>query len=141
MLEFTEDQLRGISIANKKKLIREFYANNIDRFFKDLVYTLDVYDTTGSAIKKFPEWPYLYDLIHALVDEKWLYIWKSRKVIATNTALPVFLWHVLFHEGKIDGIQSKKAEDANVLIHKYMKVTYEKLPAWKPEAIFTDCHA
>jgi len=140
-MNVSEEQIKSLTLATKKKLIREFYANNLIRYFEDLVYTLDEYDSTGHPIKKYPikDWPYLKDLIKDIHTEKWLYLWKSRQVMATWTLVAYGLWLVLFHQGRKVAVQGEKSDKANALLQR-MKIIYDHLPAWKPMAEFTECH-
>lgn len=140
-MDALEEKVGKLSKDQKILLIREFYKNNLYRYFEDLVWTLDEYDTTGTPIKKYPikEWPYLKNIIDNVHSEKWLYIWKSRQIMATWTILAYCLWILLFHPGKKIAIQSKKEKDANELL-KRMQVIYDRLPSWKPVAEWSNCH-
>lgn len=137
-----KNKIESLSFDAKKKLIRDYYAADVHRFFRDICYTLDEYDTTGTPIKKFPyHWPYMRDIVIpdlANPKVKWLFFWKSRQVMLTHTALAYCLWLALFHPGKKIAIQSKKADDADAHIQR-MKVVYDNLPAWKPIADFSYC--
>ena len=39
-------KIKGLPFYEKKRLIREIYANDVHRFFRDLVYTLDEHHKT-----------------------------------------------------------------------------------------------
>jgi hypothetical protein len=134
-----EDQVAKLPLEEKIKLIRALYATDIDKYFQNLVYTLDEHDKTGNAFKKIPyEWQYIPELVHAFQHEPWLLVWKSRQILATWTAMAYALWLVAFHEGKKVAVQSKKSDDADALIQR-IKVIYDHLPAWKPKAEFSYC--
>lgn len=136
-----EDKIKSLSLDAKKKVIREYYAADVHRFFKDICWTLDEYETKVDPIKKYPyHWPYTQKIINEVDDpkNKWLLFWKSRQVLLTHTVLCYSLWLALFHSGRKIAIQSKKADDADAHIQR-MKVVYDKLPWWKPEALFSYC--
>jgi len=134
-----EQQLKKLSTAEKIKLLREIYAKDFHLFMRDLVKTLDEHDKTGQAFKKIPyEWPYIQELCENLVKENWLFIWKSRQILATWVCVSYCLWKALLHPGKKVAVQSKKSDDADALIQR-MKVIYDQLPSWKPEAVFSYC--
>lgn len=137
-MDVTEKQLTSLSYENKKKLIRARYASNFKLFLKELVYTLDESDNTGTAIKRIPDWKYLYDLVDDIEKYDCIYIWKSRQVFCTWLMCAYLLWTILFHQGKKVALQSKKSDDAEALLQR-MKVIYDHLPAWKPEANWSYC--
>lgn len=135
-----EQQVKKLSTEGKKKLVRQIYGNDVHKFFKALVITLDEHDKTGQPFKKIPyDWEYVPNIINHIHNNDWSYIWKSRQIMATWIIVAYCLWIVLFHQGKKVAVQSKKGDDANELI-KRMKIIYDKLPWWKPEAEFTYCH-
>jgi hypothetical protein len=134
-----EQQLQKLSTEDKVKLIREIYANDIDKYYRNIVWTLDEHDKTGNAFKKIPyEWPYIPEMVHAFQNYSWLLIWKSRQILATWTAMAYALWLAGFHQGKKVAIQSKKSDDADALIQR-IKVIWDHLPTWKPKAEFSYC--
>jgi hypothetical protein len=134
------DKISALSVNAKKNLIRKMYSQDIDKYMSNLVYTLDEHDTTGIPFKKFPynEWQYLKELIHTFEDNQYVLVWKSRQIMATWTAMAYALFVAMFREGKKIAIQSKKSDDADALIQR-IKVIYDKLPGWKPEAFFSYC--
>lgn len=133
-----EEDLKKLPTTAKIQLLREIYANDVHRYFKNLVRTLDEQDTTGQPIKKIPDWPYIAELITAYQAHKCNLVWKSRQIMATWITIAYALWIVLFHKGKKVAIQSKKSDDADALIQR-MKIIYDALPAWKPKAEFSYC--
>lgn len=138
-MDITQDQIAKLSFEGKKELLRSVYAADVHRFFRDLVKTLDEHDKTGHPIKPIPyHWRYIPELVDKFESEPWLFVLKSRQIMATWTALAYALWVVLFHSGKKVAIQSKKADDADALIQR-MKIIYDNLPSWKPEVEFAYC--
>src|SRR3989304_4782143 len=134
-----EQQLQKLSTDEKVKLIREVYANDIDKYYQNLVWTLDEHDKSGNAFKKIPyEWPYIAELVHTFQNHSWVLVWKSRQILATWTAMAYALWIAGFHPGKKVAVQSKKSDDADALIQR-IKVIYDRLPNWKPKAEFSYC--
>jgi len=137
-MEITEQQIRGLSAESKIDAIRQIYANDFKLFLRELVYTLDEHDKTGNAIKKLPNWLYLYSLADDLLKHNWIFVLKSRQIMATWLMCAFLLWTILFHKGKKVAFQSKKGDDADALIQR-AKVIYDHLPKWKPEAEFSYC--
>lgn len=135
-----EAQIASLSLDAKKELVRKTYAQDIDKYMSNLVYTLDEHDKTGQPFKKLPyeEWQYIKELVHVFDDHQYILVWKSRQIMATWTAMAYALFVAMFRDGKKVAIQSKKSDDADALIQR-IKVIYDRLPSWKPEALFSYC--
>src|SRR3972149_8294425 len=117
-MEITEQRIKELSAESKIGTLRQIYAQDFRLFRKNLVYTLDEHDTTGNAIKKFPAWPYLDELDDALLSHHWVFILKSRQMMATWELVSYLLWTILFHKGKKVAFQSKKGDDADALVQR-----------------------
>ena len=153
-MEEITSQIRNLSLNEKKKLIREIYANDVHRFFRDLVYTLDEHHKASSndvqiphpsgegfinpAVKKIPDWSYIHEMLDHLEKHDWVLVWKSRQIMATWTILGYCAWLLMFHKGKKIALQSIDGDLANELI-KRVKIIYDHLPLWKPFADFSYC--
>jgi hypothetical protein len=136
-----EEQLQKLSTEEKIKLIREVYANDIDKYYQNCVWTLDEHEKRPGVnpFKKIPyDWSYIPELVHWFQNHSWILVWKSRQILATWTAMAYALWLAGFHQGKKVAIQSKKSDDADALIQR-IKVIYDRLPNWKPKAEFSYC--
>ena len=130
------ERIKELSAESKIGALRAIYASDFRLFRKNLVYTLDEHDTTGNPIKKFPTWSYLDELDDDILRYHWLFILKSRQMMATWELVAYLLWTILFHKGKKVAFQSKKGDDADALVQR-AKVIYDHLPKWKPQAEFS----
>lgn len=80
-----------------------------------------------------------------MLTETWfkeplLLIPKSRQMMVSWLICALYLWDVMFHEGRHVFFQSKKEEDANSLVER-AKFIYERQPAFlkRNEAVSTYC--
>jgi len=137
-LDILEQKIKSVSAESKIAALRAIYAKDFKLYLKNLVYSLDEHSKTGEAIKRLPDWDYLYELADDLLKYNWIFVLKSRQIMATWLLVAYELWIILFHKGKKVAFQSKKGDDADSLIQR-AKIIYDKLPGWKPQADFSYC--
>ncbi|RMG66417.1 MAG: hypothetical protein D6710_12525 [Nitrospirae bacterium] len=80
--------------------------------------------------KPHPNYPYLSYLIELWQSSKLLWIVKSRQIMMSWFAVGMLAWQMLFLEGQLYSITSKKEKDAKALLFRRMKVVYERLPSF-----------
>ena len=88
-------------------------------FFAKFVRTKDEHADGRQSVKPFPtreEKPYLWEIADALVEEKILFIEKSRQLMLTWLMCVYCLWFAKYRENRLIFIQSKKEEDAANLV-------------------------
>lgn len=102
------------------------------------VYTLDPHDSE-EPIKKFPDREYLKEILDIWDKEKLILIEKSRQMMMTWLCCALSLHEAQFNEGKYVFAQSKKEDDANVLLDR-IKFIYHRQPDFlKQKTIETYC--
>lgn len=99
-------------------------------FIKHYLLTEDPQDLTN-PYKPFPErnYPYLKACLDEISTEPLLAIEKSRQVMVSWLMCAYVLWLILFHSGVNVYVQSKKQEDADLLLDR-IALMYRSLPRW-----------
>lgn len=98
-----------------------------------LVHTLNEQDQTGQPIQRFPDKPYLRELVSLYQDNRLLLIFKSRQLLCTWLMCAVVL-HDCLRPGRRWLHICKKFESADANLER-MWVIYQKLPeALRPKA-------
>ncbi len=102
--------------------------------------TLDVHDETGEPSKPFPEKEYIRILVDKWIEEKVLFIPKSRQMMMSWLFVALYLWDTQFNEARFTAFQSKKQDDADALIKRlkhiwdnepnFLKRYYKKWVKW-----------
>jgi len=140
-LDDAQRRLRAISPDHPraKEILSYFLAlaeeaseQDLFTFCRTLVLTQDDHDK-ASPFKPFPDEPYVKNLIEwitALLNKpnnRVGFIWKSRQMMVSWTAIATVLWVGMFEKGRTIGWQSKKAEDANWMLRRIFGV-WERFP-------------
>jgi len=94
-------------------------------FFNNYVYTVE--RTKGKL--RFPDYPYLKELIYTIKDNRLVIILKSRQMLISWTVTAFILWEMIF-KGNADNLFiSKRKEDAMELLRR-AKFILNSLPCW-----------
>jgi len=91
-----------------------------------LTKNVQTLDATG-GIKRFPDYPFLRDMVDALDMNRIIIIAKSRQMFATWTISAWMLYRALYEEPGVYLLLSKGARDTNELV-KRLKLMISRLP-------------
>lgn len=77
------------------------------------VWTVDVDDPSGDALRKMPAFPHLRRFFSAVQVPSNILVEKSRQMLMSWAWMSVFLWDILFHDNWPDLVISKRAKDVD----------------------------
>ena len=97
-------------------------------FIFNYVYTLDPHDSVN-PIKKMPYKQYLYYVIETWRKTQLLVIPKSRQMMISWVMIALHYWLAAYHPGQHVFFQSKKFEDADILLER-AKFIHDHVPDW-----------
>lgn len=94
-------------------------------FMKHYVYTLE----RDQGEQRFPEYPYLQNLVSVFENEKRIVILKSRQMMVTWTAVAYALWEAIFRKSADILFLSKREDDAKEAIRR-INFMFDRLPEY-----------
>lgn len=103
---------------------------------QDRVQLLDPLATTGSQVARFPDFPYLKALFTEFNTHNTIVVWKSRRMIASWSALVYAVWLCLMHKNQRVFLISRKegetdGEGSRELVWR-CKWIAQNLIGWEP---------
>jgi hypothetical protein len=117
------------SLAEAKALIqRELFKRFPLEFLRQACFTIDEHDAEH-PIKKFPVKAYTPIIVKEFIENKRLFVAKSRQIMATWHFAALALWQAMFFPYQKVFIISKKENDAFELV-KRIRHIYSALPKW-----------
>lgn len=118
----TEKELAKLSYSEKIELAKRNVQAVIQRviadpwfFCSNFVVTLDTHDAVNPK-KKLPDKEYLRVTTEIWQREPLLLIPKSRQMMVSWLMIALHYWMAAYHQGKFVFFQSKKEEDADILL-------------------------
>lgn len=128
--KFAFEQLTEPDKARRQLLMRRVYADDPWQFQIDCVYTQNQV-AKDHPIQPYPAYlQYLKFITELWQHEKFLACPKSRRMFCSWTFLSLFLHDTIFHNGRHNGIVSKKEDDSGDLISR-TEFIYHKIPKWR----------
>ena len=138
--ELIETQLNQLSSKELQELhqltlLESFLEHPNNFIFSGLFLTKDERDT-DNPVKPFPDKDYLKYVINAVHESKRIMVPKSRQIHMSWLMCTYALWTALFHPHSNIFFQSKKEEDASMMVfnkrphNARISFIYEHLPAW-----------
>lgn len=107
---------------------REFFKRFPLEFLRQACFTIDEHDTEH-PIKRFPIKDYTPVIVKEFLENKRLFVAKSRQIMATWHFAALALWQAMFFPYQKVFIISKKESDAFELV-KRIRHIYSALPNW-----------
>jgi len=92
-------------------------------FMTKFVYTME----RKEGIRKYPDYPYLRDLIEDLRNERLVVLLKSRQMLITWTVMAFLLWDCIFSSSSDNLVISKREDEAIDLLYR-AKFIFNNLP-------------
>jgi len=127
--------MRSLSEQEKFDLANLMVRSRIKRIQRDpsfflfnYVWTLDPHDK-AEPIKKMPYKKYIWYISEVWKKCRLLVIPKSRQMTVSWTMVALHYWLAAFHPGQYVFFQSKKEEDADILLER-AKFIHDHLPDW-----------
>ena len=87
------------------------------------------YYTEIPTIRPFPLQDYMLPIIEAWQNEQYLFVQKSRDMVATWTIVMLYSWDTFFHHGRQNIFQSETASKTFDLVRRSWQI-YKHQPAW-----------
>lgn len=106
------------------------YKKDPWEFLRDCVWTLNQVNR-DHPVAKYPSYfPYLPFFVRAWQRHNLIAVPKSRRMLASWTCIPLYLWDTIFHPGRFNGFVSKKEDDAGDLVSR-AEFIFRHIPEWR----------
>lgn len=100
-----------------------------------LIWTADEKDELN-PIKAFPtDKPYLREYVQVLIDERIVFVDKSRQMIISTTSLLTMDWYCRFRDSRRCLVSKHKEGESVELIRDKIRRVHERLPQWVQKAL------